>query len=46
MDARCTEFGTDRLRKVEKMGVGLVLLFFNKLPEDGTQVPEHVAVIL
>jgi hypothetical protein len=46
MDARCTEFCTDRLKNVEKMGVGLVLLFFNSLPEEGTQVPKHVAVIL
>jgi hypothetical protein len=43
MDVWLKEFCIDRLENVERMRVGLVLLCFNSLPENGTQVPKHVA---
>jgi hypothetical protein len=43
MDARLKEFCIVRLKNVEKMRVGLVLLCFNIIPENGTQVPKQAA---
>jgi len=47
MNSRCREILYGSVgKRGKKMGVGLVLLFFNSLPEDGIQVPKYVEVIL